>query len=485
MEERKDLTVVSRLQGEVRGLLFVRPGVLHAVLLFESLDLTVSEHRKPRHGHHKGTNTEVLVLLAELSDGGVLVGVVHKVHESLEYFRVELQGVLNRLAILGVLLVLEHVHKGAVVDPVHTEGPHKVPFHHPERLGQEEGVRDLLSYPIDHLSPELLRYSQVELLLGNGVVRPGGYGSPGAGLGVPESLNVFFREGHGGVETNDRKVSGHVENVLDHRLSDFGIEKIELGGVVPRHTGAVVSVVDVPFPAAALVHPLEDHRGVGSIVVVVLQVDSYSLSAGEVLPGEGVGGVRGVVGLNVPVRMLVNPAGVDAGVVGHHVACEPYSPAHAAASEAFEGLPAAELPGDLIVVEGVGGGCGLGVAGKLLDSPGGAGALPEADEPEGVKAPHRYLVQGFVGNLVEAPNGALVLVGELGEPDEGALGEEHHLRHPLSVRGEALRLELLSRRGTEPENLRRPRASGPTALRVLLPNEIDAPQEPSKEGAQE
>ncbi len=98
----------------------------------------MADHRKPRHGDQQDRSAEVLPFLAELLHRGPLVRVVHEVDEPLEDAVVVLQDVLDGLAVLGVLLHLQHVHKGAVVDPVHPEGADEVPLHQPERLGQQE-----------------------------------------------------------------------------------------------------------------------------------------------------------------------------------------------------------------------------------------------------------------------------------------------------------------------------------------------------------
>ena len=60
------------------------------------------------------------------------------------------------------------------------------------------------------------------------------------------------------------------------------LEVVELRGVVPRHAGAVVAVVDVALLAAPAVDALEHHRGVGVVEVVVLDVDADALVGREV-----------------------------------------------------------------------------------------------------------------------------------------------------------------------------------------------------------
>ena len=55
-------------------------------------------------------------------------------------------------------------------------------------------------------------------------------------------MEVALGQGHGGVEADDRKQARDVQDGLDDLLADRRIEEVELGGVVPRHAGAVVAV---------------------------------------------------------------------------------------------------------------------------------------------------------------------------------------------------------------------------------------------------
>ena len=70
-------------------------------------------------------------------------------------------------------------------------------------------------------------------------------GAAAARLGKPEPLDVLLGERHRRVEADDRELPRDVEDGLDDRLAHLGLEVVELGGVVPRHAGAVVAVVDV------------------------------------------------------------------------------------------------------------------------------------------------------------------------------------------------------------------------------------------------
>ena len=113
-------------QPAVRLFVAICPPVLHAVFLGEALNLPVADHRQARHRRHKRGHAEVFVALAELVDCRSLVRVAHEVDEALENLGVEFDRVLDDPPVAGVLLVSEHVHEGAVVDPVHPKGSDEI-----------------------------------------------------------------------------------------------------------------------------------------------------------------------------------------------------------------------------------------------------------------------------------------------------------------------------------------------------------------------
>ena len=125
----------------------------------------MTEHGKARHRGEEGEYSEILVPVTELSDRGLLIGVVHEVHEALENFRLIAEGVFDCFAVFPILLVFKHVHERAVIHSVHSQSPDEVALHHPERLGKEEGVRQFLVDPIDDLPPEFIGNQAVELLI--------------------------------------------------------------------------------------------------------------------------------------------------------------------------------------------------------------------------------------------------------------------------------------------------------------------------------
>ena len=97
---------------------------------------------------------------------------------------IERDGLADDLLVLGVLLVAQHVHEGAVVDAVHAQRAHEVALHQPERLGQQERVGRLGGDAVDDLAPELDGHAALELVggQGRGATR-GDAASPGPGSG--------------------------------------------------------------------------------------------------------------------------------------------------------------------------------------------------------------------------------------------------------------------------------------------------------------
>ncbi len=102
----------------------------------------------------------------------------------------------------------------------------------------------------------------------------------------------------------------------------------------------------------------------------------------------------------------------------------------------FVGEPAAEVFGDVVFLKRVGGGDGIVVAAQALDGPRGDASLPQADQPEAGDAAVGEQVQLFVGDLVEAMDVAAVFLGELLQPDVGALGHQDDVGHPGLVGAE-------------------------------------------------
>ncbi len=145
---------------------------------------------------------------------------------------------------------------------MHAKSSHEVPFHEPEGLGQQERIRYLLCHAIHHFAPEFNRHGAVKLLTREAVFCPCGDCSARSGFREPQTLIVALGQRHGRVEADNGKLSRNMEDRLDYGLAHLGVQEIQLGGVVPRHAGAVVAVVDEFLASGPEIHPLEDHRGI-------------------------------------------------------------------------------------------------------------------------------------------------------------------------------------------------------------------------------
>ncbi len=141
--------------------------------------------------------------------------------------------------------------------------------------------------------------------------------------------------------------------------------------------------------------------------------------------------------------MVQDPLGEDPGVVGDHVAGQADPAGLGPFVEVLEGGLAAQVVGDAVIVHGIGRGDGVDIAHQVLDPAGGAASLPDADQPEAVEIPAGDLVQFLIRDLVQGPDGAAVLLGELVEPDAAVFGQEDDARHPVRILGEVFRFSII------------------------------------------
>ncbi|OQA94010.1 MAG: hypothetical protein BWY25_03017 [Chloroflexi bacterium ADurb.Bin222] len=483
VEQREDLLLVPGHQPGIGMLFPIGAAEFHAVLFGVALDLPVTEHRQAGEGRHERADPEVFVALAELIYRGPLVGIVHEVDVALENLRVEFQRVLEELAVFRVLLVAQHVHEGAVVDAMHPQRADEVTLHHPEGLSEQERPGGLHGHAIHDLAPEFLRHGRVELRFGHAVFGARGDVAAGAGFGIPEPLIVPFCQRHRRVEADDGRAARHLQDGLDHRFPHFGQQIVELRGVVPRHGGAVVAMIEVARVAGPVIHPLEDDGGVAVGVVVILKINAHPRVVRQVLAVERVGGEGTVRQLDEPVRVLDDPGRVNAHVIGNHVAAHADPAFPGAGLELIVGRLAAEVLGDAVIQQRVRRRHRLRIAHDLLDALGGLAALPQPDQPQPGEAPACQLVQLRVGDLIQAGDGTLILFGELVQPDVGVLGEDDDLRHPIAVRAEGFKLQLL------PLELEGQQGFGAGAKAeeglAFLGDQVEAAQEPVKIAAQE
>ncbi len=363
---------------------------------------------------------------------------------------------------------------------MHAQGADEVALHHPEGLGEEEGVGRLARAHVHDLPPELSGHGGVEFGSAHRVLGARRHVPAGAGLGVPQAPEVPAGEDHGRVEADDGEVARHVEDALLDGLPRLGLEEVDLRRVAPGQARAVVAVVDVARLARGPVDAAEDHSGVAARVVMVLEPDLHAAVAGEVAPGEVVAREGAALVPHEELGPLTHPGRVDADVVRHHVRGEADAAPAALLAQPLQRGPAAELGRDLVVEEGVGRGRGLGVAAAALDLGARGAPLPDADEPERVEAPRGQRVELLVGDGVQRPDVAPVGDGELVEPDQAALRHHHDVGHPVAVRREALVLALHARVDV---GARGPRAREEGLL--LLADEVEAAEEAEQAVAEE
>src|SRR5512136_2072707 len=91
-----------------------------------------------------------------------------------------------------------------------------------------------------------------------------------------------LRQGHGGIETDDRKFPSHVEDRLNDSFPDFRIQVVQLGRIIPGHPGPVVAVVDKLFVATSPIYSFEDHGGIAPVEIMILEINSDLSMPGEV-----------------------------------------------------------------------------------------------------------------------------------------------------------------------------------------------------------
>ena len=83
VHQREDLPPVALDKVLIRCFIPVRLAVLHSVLLSETLNLSMPEHRETGHRHHQCGHTKVLVPRAELRHRCLFIGVVMKLTKRL------------------------------------------------------------------------------------------------------------------------------------------------------------------------------------------------------------------------------------------------------------------------------------------------------------------------------------------------------------------------------------------------------------------
>jgi hypothetical protein len=115
---------------------------------------------------------------------------------------------------------------------------------------------------------------------------------------------------------------------------------------------------------------------------MVLDPDLDPVVGREVLAAERVGREGRLADRDEPVRMLDDPARIEAHVVGDHVARKSDAAGRGSVAEHGVGGVAAEVVGDPVVVEGVRARDRLLVAAPALDRLRRLRPLPQPDQPE-------------------------------------------------------------------------------------------------------
>ena len=88
---------------------------------------------------------------------------------------------------------------------------------------------------------------------------------------------MLFGERHGGIEADDGKVAGYVQDGLDDGFTHFGFGIIQLSSIVPWHGSAIVAMIDVAGAPGPAVETLKDHGRVAFLAVVIFQKDSHAI----------------------------------------------------------------------------------------------------------------------------------------------------------------------------------------------------------------
>ena len=422
------------LNQPVIGPLFVaRPIVFHAVLLGESLHLPVAEHGKAGKGGHHGRDTEALVAFAELVNRRFFIGIAHEVHVTLHDIGIELEGVLDDRAILGIVFIAQHHHEGAVVDAVHAQGADEVALHEPESLCEEQRSWDFGGDTVDDLAPEFVGHRPVEIGLAHAVFGARRDGPARTGSWEPQAMEVALGEGHRGIEANDGKQARDMEDGLNDLLAHRRIEVIELRSVVPRKAGAVVAVIDVAGLAGRLVAAAEDDCRVFLGEIAILDFDLHAAVGGDIGALEAIDRIRRLPAGDEPLGVFNHPGRVDAHMVGNHVAGQPDAVVVGAVAKVDVRRFAAQVLGDTVVEERIGRRDGVLVSAQQLDGFRSPTALPDADQPQRVHAAIGECLEFFAGDVVEAADVAPIEPAELREPHVGALRNHDGSRHPGGV----------------------------------------------------
>ena len=175
-----------------------------------------------------------------------------------------------------IFFVAQHVHKRAVVHTMHSQRPHKISFHQPKRFGEQQRIRRFHRHAVNHFAPKFFGHRRVKFRFGHSEFAARRNRVLFAGLRIPQTLIMFFRQRHRRVKTNHGRLARDIQNRLNHLLAHFCHQIIQLRGVVPRKTRTVVAVINKTRLARWMVVTFEHDSCVGLVKVVVFNLNRHA-----------------------------------------------------------------------------------------------------------------------------------------------------------------------------------------------------------------
>ena len=177
---------------------------------------------------------------------------------------------------------------------------------------------------------------------------------------------MLLGQSHGCIETNNRKITGYMKNRLDDRFTQLGDQIIELGGIVPWDAGTIITMIDVAGTTAIFVIMFKYHCGVALVPVAILNLQTDITVVGKILSGKLVGRERRIIGLDEPVRVLYHPAGINTGVIRHHITGQPNATEAGTLPQICQRFPPPQIGGHFVVVQRIGRSNGLRITTNLF-----------------------------------------------------------------------------------------------------------------------
>src|SRR4030042_4121613 len=126
-------------------------------------------------------------------------------------------------------------------------------------------------------------------------------------------------------------------------------------------------MIDELFAAASPINPFEDHGCVTPVEKMIFKIDPYLSMPREVRSAETIGRERTVVQGNEPLRMFDDPSGINAHMVGDHIACHADDPLACPVFQLLKRFFASEGACDLVVKQGISRSHGIEITQQLFD----------------------------------------------------------------------------------------------------------------------